>query len=58
MPTMSEQILSRVAGRPVRAGDVVTANVDLVMVHDSLAWGSFASCTMNWEPTGYGTLNG
>lgn len=39
MPTMSEQILSRVAGRPVRAGDVVTANVDLVMVHDSLAPG-------------------
>jgi methanogen homoaconitase large subunit len=39
MPTMSEQILSRVAGRPVRAGDVVTASVDLVMVHDSLAPG-------------------
>jgi methanogen homoaconitase large subunit len=35
--TLSEQILSRAAGRPVRAGDVVTVGVDLVMMHDSLA---------------------
>lgn len=35
--TLSEQILSRAAGRPVRAGDVVTVNVDLVMMHDSLS---------------------
>ncbi|NJN17375.1 MAG: 3-isopropylmalate dehydratase large subunit [Oscillochloris sp.] len=35
--TLSEQILSRAAGRPVRAGDLVTVNVDLVMLHDSLA---------------------
>jgi methanogen homoaconitase large subunit len=35
--TLSEQILSRAAGRPVRAGEVVTVNVDLVMMHDSLA---------------------
>lgn len=37
--TLSEQILSRAAGRPVRAGDVVTVDVDLVMMHDSLAPG-------------------
>lgn len=37
MQTLSEQILSRAAGRPARAGDVVTVNVDLVMMHDSLA---------------------
>ncbi len=35
--TLSEQILSRAAGRPVRAGEVITAPVDLVMVHDSIA---------------------
>ena len=35
--TLSEQILSRAAGRPVRAGDVVTVDVDLVMMHDSLS---------------------
>lgn len=35
--TLSEQILSRAAGRPVCAGDVVTVNVDLVMMHDSLS---------------------
>jgi methanogen homoaconitase large subunit len=35
--TFSEQILSRAAGRPVSAGDVITAAVDLVMLHDSLA---------------------
>ncbi len=35
--TLSEQILSRAAGRPVQAGEVVTVSVDLVMMHDSLA---------------------
>ncbi|GAB4446286.1 MAG: 3-isopropylmalate dehydratase large subunit [Chloroflexi bacterium OHK40] len=35
--TLSEQILSRAAGRPVRAGEVVTVDVDLVMMHDSLS---------------------
>lgn len=35
--TLSEQILSRAAGRPVQAGDVVTVEVDLVMMHDSLS---------------------
>ena len=37
--TLSEQILSRAAGRPVRAGEVVTVDVDLVMMHDSLSPG-------------------
>ena len=35
--TLSEQILSHAAGRLVRAGEVVTVDVDLVMMHDSLA---------------------
>jgi methanogen homoaconitase large subunit len=35
--TLSEQILSRAAGRTVGAGDVVTVDVDLVMMHDSLS---------------------
>ena len=35
--TLSEQILSHSAGRTVRAGDVVTVGVDLVMMHDSLS---------------------
>ena len=35
--TLSEQILSHAAGRPVRAGDVITAAVDLVMAHDSIS---------------------
>lgn len=35
--TLSEQILSRAAGRAVRAGDVITARIDLAMVHDSIA---------------------
>ena len=35
--TLSEQILSRAAGRSVAAGEVVTVNVDLVMMHDSLS---------------------
>jgi methanogen homoaconitase large subunit len=35
--TLSEQILSHAAGHPVNAGDVVTVNVDLVMMHDSLS---------------------
>jgi methanogen homoaconitase large subunit len=35
--TLSEQILSHAAGRPVRAGDVITVRVDLVMMHDSLS---------------------
>ena len=35
--TLSEQILSRAAGHPVTAGEVVTASVDLVMAHDSIS---------------------
>ncbi len=35
--TLSEQILSRAAGRQVRAGEVATVAVDLVMMHDSLS---------------------
>jgi len=35
--TLAEQILSHAAGREVHAGDVVTARVDLAMVHDSIA---------------------
>lgn len=35
--TLSEQILSHAAGRPVAAGEVVTVDVDLVMMHDSLS---------------------
>ncbi len=35
--TLSEQILSRAAGHTVRAGDVATVSVDLVMMHDSLS---------------------
>ncbi len=35
--TLSEQILSHAAGHPVRAGDVATVSVDLVMMHDSLS---------------------
>ncbi|MBP1467482.1 3-isopropylmalate dehydratase large subunit [Candidatus Chloroploca sp. M-50] len=37
MQTLSEQILSRAAGRTVMAGEVVTVDVDLVMMHDSLS---------------------
>ncbi|HMQ32278.1 MAG TPA: 3-isopropylmalate dehydratase large subunit, partial [Chloroflexaceae bacterium] len=37
--TLSEQILSRAAGKTVRAGEVVTVDVDLVMMHDSLSPG-------------------
>lgn len=35
--TFAEQILSNAAGRPVRAGDNVVVDVDLVMMHDSLS---------------------
>ncbi|MBX0328631.1 3-isopropylmalate dehydratase large subunit [Oscillochloris sp. ZM17-4] len=35
--TLSEQILSRAAGKTVRAGEVATVAVDLVMMHDSLS---------------------
>ena len=35
--TLSEQILSRASGQSVRAGDVITASVDLVMAHDSIS---------------------
>lgn len=35
--TLSEQILSQAAGRDLRAGDVATVDVDLVMMHDSLS---------------------
>jgi len=37
MATLAEQILSHAAGRAVQAGEVVTANVDLAMIHDSIA---------------------
>jgi len=35
--TLSEQILSHASGQTAHAGDVVTVNVDLVMMHDSLS---------------------
>ncbi len=35
--TLSEQILSHAAGHTVQAGDVVTVQVDLAMMHDSLS---------------------
>ncbi len=35
--TLSEQILSRAAGKTVQAGEVVTIQVDLAMMHDSLS---------------------
>jgi methanogen homoaconitase large subunit len=35
--TLAEQILSRAAGRPVRPGDLVIVQPDVVMAHDSLA---------------------
>ncbi len=35
--TLSEQIISRAAGRSVQAGEVVTAQIDLAMIHDSIA---------------------
>ena len=37
--TIAEQILSRAAGRPVRAGELVVLSPDLVMSHDSLTPG-------------------
>ena len=37
MPTLSEQILSRAAGRQVRAGEIVVVKPDVVMGHDSLS---------------------
>ena len=35
--TLSEQILSHAAGRPVRVGDLVVVQPDVVMSHDSLS---------------------
>jgi methanogen homoaconitase large subunit len=35
--TLSEQILSHAAGKTVRAGEVASVAVDLVMMHDSLS---------------------
>lgn len=35
--TLSERILSRAAGRSVRAGDLCVVQVDMVMIHDSIA---------------------
>lgn len=35
--TLSEQILSHASGQTVHAGDVVTVQVDLAMMHDSLS---------------------
>lgn len=37
MATLAEQILGHAAGRSVRAGDVITARIDLAMLHDSIA---------------------
>ena len=37
--TLSEQILSRAAGKPVRAGEIVVVEPDVVMSHDSLTPG-------------------
>lgn len=37
--TLAEQILSRAAGRPVRPGELIIVEPDLVMAHDSLAPG-------------------
>lgn len=37
MGTMSEEILSRKVGREVRAGEIITAEVDYVMAHDQTA---------------------
>ncbi len=37
--TLSEQILSHAAGRPVSAGENVVARVDLAMMHDSISPG-------------------
>ncbi|MBE0699589.1 MAG: 3-isopropylmalate dehydratase large subunit, partial [Anaerolineaceae bacterium] len=34
--TLSEQILSHAAGRPVQAGELVVVEPDVVMSHDSL----------------------
>lgn len=35
--TFAEQILSRAAGHPARAGENVVVNLDLVMMHDSIS---------------------
>jgi len=35
MGTLSEEILSRKVGRPVRAGEIVVVDLDLVMSHDT-----------------------
>jgi methanogen homoaconitase large subunit len=35
--TLAEQILSHAAGRAVQTGEVITAHVDLAMIHDSIA---------------------
>lgn len=35
--TLAEQILSHAAGHPVQAGEVITVQVDLLMMHDSLS---------------------
>jgi methanogen homoaconitase large subunit len=35
--TTAERILSRKAGRPVRAGELIVVEPDLIMLHDSLA---------------------
>ncbi|VVB53898.1 Isopropylmalate/citramalate isomerase large subunit [uncultured archaeon] len=34
MPTISEKILSRASGKPVKAGDFVLADIDYAMAHD------------------------
>ncbi|RKY21454.1 MAG: 3-isopropylmalate dehydratase large subunit [Planctomycetota bacterium] len=36
MPTLSEQILSRAAGRAVVAGEIVTLSPDRIMLHDAI----------------------
>ena len=35
MGTLTEEILSRKAGRPVRAGEIIVVDLDLVMSHDT-----------------------
>jgi methanogen homoaconitase large subunit len=48
--TLSEQILSHAAGRPVAAGDFVVVEPDVVMSHDSLTPGIIRSCSKTWAP--------
>ncbi len=56
MPTISEKILSRASGKPVKAGDFVTANIDYAMAHDGtsvLAVKAFTEMNAKkvWDPS-------